>query len=193
MNYLVLEEFFVFIERLLEYTPVIVLPFIVLGVWAFLFYNGSPVFTQIVIQGFWLLLALPMLVMIGLSVVLLAFALPLQNNPEVFDAFGQIIVVLFFGITFILEYIYISRLIAKIEEKEQMSIWAVIKRSFDADYRKSVKAKKQATLEENRSFFDQITDLNAKKREEEKAAKERLRTVLLKGEDNTSTNETSSE
>jgi len=181
-------DIFVFLERLFAFLPVIVLPFIVLGIWAFLFYNGSPAFTQIVIQGFFLLIGIPMLVFIGVSVVLMALAFPLQSNPEAFQTFAQILLWAYIGIVFILEYIYISRLVTKIEEREHMSIWRVFIRSFDAEYRKSIKERKESNYQNNRTFFDQITNLNSEKRDEERMAKERLRTVLLKGEEGNNNN-----
>lgn len=186
-------DIFVFIGRLFAFLPVIVLPFIVLGIWAFLFYNGSPIFTQIVIQGFFLLIGIPLLVFIGVSVVLMALAFPLQSNPDAFQTFAQILLWAYIGIVFILEYIYISRLVAKIEEREHMSIWRVFIRSFDSEYRASIKERKESNYKNNRTFFDQITDLNTKKRDEERLAKERLRTVLLKGEEGNNTNSEASE
>ena len=186
-------DIFVFIGRLFAFLPVIVLPFIVLGIWAFLFYNGSPIFTQIVIQGFFLLIGIPLLVFIGVSVVLMALAFPLQSNPDAFQTFAQILLWAYIGIVFILEYIYISRLVAKIEEREHMSIWRVFIRSFDSEYRASIKERKESNYQNNRTFFDQITDLNSKKRDEERLAKERLRTVLLKGEEANNTNSEASE
>ncbi len=165
--------------KLVNYLPVIVLPFIVLLIWLLFFFNGSPLLTQLLTQLGLLFLAIPLIVIIFLSVPVLAFGLFLGTTQYI-EEFAQIIIASFFVFTFIIQYFYIRRIIDQIEEKEKMPFLAVLKREFfDKEYRRQIQEKKKKRVEETRGYFDQITVLNKEKKEQEKMERERLRKVLM--------------
>ena len=60
-----------------------------------------------------------------------------------------------------------------------MSIIDVIKRNFDSEYRKSKKEEKIENRDQAISFFDEISDMNKKRRELDQEEKEKLKKALL--------------
>ena len=72
-----------------------------------------------------------------------------------------------------------KRQIKLIEERENMSIIDVIKRNFDGDYRKAKKEEKIENRDQAISFFDEISDMNKKRRELDEEEKNKLKKALL--------------
>ena len=60
-----------------------------------------------------------------------------------------------------------------------MSIIDVIKRNFDGDYRKAKKEEKIENRDQAISFFDEISDMNKKRRELDEEEKNKLKKALL--------------
>lgn len=176
------EPLFIFLERLQGFLPVIVMPIVVIGIWALIFYNGNPVLTQIVIQMGYIFFAIPLIVGIFLSIPILMFTLALADT-QWNNAFANFLFISFFVGTFITQYFYIKRKVGEIEEREALPIWQVIRREFDRDYRRQQKIQRQQTVTENKDFFSQITDLNKEKRQKEKEDREKLRRVLTRAEE----------
>ncbi|MEK9715392.1 MAG: hypothetical protein VW394_01385, partial [Candidatus Heimdallarchaeota archaeon] len=82
-------------------------------------------------------------------------------------------------IILIVEYFWVKRQVKLIEERENMSIIDVIKRNFDSEYRKSKKEEKIENRDQAISFFDEISDMNKKRRELDQEEKEKLKKALL--------------
>jgi hypothetical protein len=171
-----------FLEKLISgYLPVILLPVVLIGVWAILFFNGSPAFTQIMIQLSFIFIAIPILVAIFLTVPLIIFALALADT-QYNEPFLYMIIVSMIVLTLLTQYFYIKRKVKELEEKENMTIMAIFRREMNSDYRKEQKRTKKETVEHSRGFFDEIAALNSEKRAKEKEDREKLRKVLTRGE-----------
>lgn len=166
-------------QKLFYYLPVIILPFIVILVWMVFFYNGSPFLTQMLIQLGYLFLAVPLIVLIFLSVPMLAFGL-FVTTTEYAEAFSTALLVLFIVFTFLAQYFYVKKIIQELEEKEKMPILQIIRRElFDKEYKENIRQRKKKRVEETRDYFDTITVLNKEKKEKEKMERDRLRKVLM--------------
>ncbi len=157
---------------------IIAFPVVVLVLWQLLFNSKNSRFSKFVIEGGYLLLVIPIIVLTFLSVPLMAIAF-WARSTDINAQFGLFFLGTFIGISLIVEYYYIKRMIKQLEEKEQMSFWQIIKRELNPDVRKERVKQKIETKEEAKSFFDEITEMNKERRELDREQKEKLRRALL--------------
>ncbi len=172
------------LTKLYWYIPVLILPFVVILIWMVLFYNGSPILTQAIVQLIYIFVAIPLLVLIFLSVALITFGLAL-SSLNLGGVFGTGLFILFIVGTLTSQFFYVMRLIRTIERKEKLPILQVISREFNSEYRKEREEKRKNRVHETRDFFDQITVLTSEKKAKDRAERDRLRRVLTGDFDNT--------
>ncbi len=172
-----------FLDFLPWWSQLLLFPVIALGLWMFLFNSKSSRFTKFVIEGGYLVFAIPLLVLTFLAVPLMLvgfYARTSGYNRE----FGIIFLVSLIGFSLIFEYYYIRRIIRQIEEREQMSIWNVFRREINPEIRRLRAKNKIETKEEAVSFFDEISVMNKERRELDQEQKEKVRRALLGEIDN---------
>lgn len=125
-----------------------------------------------------MLIGIPLIVLTFLSIPMMAllFWAPSAGlDTEVTLALGAIL-----GVLILLgEYYWIKRQINIIEEREQMTIWQYLKRQTSSEYRAAKREERIANKEEAADYFDEISEMNRKRRELDREEKEKLRRALL--------------
>ena len=165
-------------DNINSWVIIIAFPIITLVLWQLLFNSKNSYFTKAVVEGGYMLLGIPLIILTFLSIPLMALLLWAQSQNIGSEITTALLVVLGLS-TLIVEYYWIRRQIRMIEEREQMSIWAYLKRSTSKEYRENVAQEKKENKKQAESFFDEITDMNRKRRELDREEKEKLRRALL--------------
>lgn len=160
------------------WAQLLLFPVIALGLWMLLFNSKSSKFTKIVIEGGYLIFAIPLLVLTFLAVPLMLVGFYARTTGYT-QEFGIIFIVSLIGFTLIFEYYYLRRMVRQIEEREQMSIWKVFRRELDPETRRKRAQNRIETKEEAVSFFDEIGVMNRQRRELDQEQKEKIRRALL--------------
>ncbi|MCE7735974.1 MAG: hypothetical protein GPJ54_13920 [Candidatus Heimdallarchaeota archaeon] len=161
---------------------ILLFPVIILVLWTLLFNSKSSRFTKFVVEGGYLVLVIPLMVLTFVLIPFMTVAFWL-NTTESSKQIVQLFVFITIGIILIVEYYYIKRIVKQIEEKEQMTIWQVFKRELDPDVRNSRKKKLVERSEESQSYLDAIEKMNEEKRKMDMDKKERLKRALLNESD----------
>ena len=161
-------------------TPIIILlfPVIVLVLWQLMFNSQNAVFTKAIVEGGFMLLGIPVMILTFISVPTMAILFWANTRGIGRDVVSGILIVSLI-IILIVEYFWVKRQIKIIEEKENMGIIDIIKRNFDSEYRKTKKTEKLENRDQAISFFDEISDMNKKRRELDQEEKEKLKKALL--------------
>lgn len=153
-------------------------PVVVLGIWHLLFNSTNPIITKILVEGGYMLLGIPILILTFLSIPMMAllFWAPSAGlDQEVTIGLGVVMLVL----VILAEYFWIQRAIRQLEEREGMSVWEYLKKTASAEERAARKERKIKNKEQSEDYFDEITEMNRKKRELDREEKEKLRRALL--------------
>lgn len=82
-------------------------------------------------------------------------------------------------IIFIVEYVWIKKQVVALQEREQMSIWTYYKLQFSSEVRQAKADARLRNKTEAVSYFDEIQEMNKKRRELDRIEKEKLRRALL--------------
>lgn len=157
---------------------ILLFPIIAIGLWTLIFNSKNSYFTKIFVESGYLLVVIPLMVLTFLSVpamMLMFWARATGQNREVTFA----IVGLAIGMSIIVEYFYIKRLIRQVEEKEQLPIMQILRRELKRETHEDRRVKKEQTKDEAQDFFGEITVMNKKRRELDIEEKEKLRKALL--------------
>ncbi|MCE7737213.1 MAG: hypothetical protein GPJ54_20160 [Candidatus Heimdallarchaeota archaeon] len=160
------------------FVQILLFPVLILILWTLLFNSKSSRFTKFVVEGGYLVLVIPLMVLTFVLIPFLTVAFWL-NTTDMSKQIVQLFLFVTIGIVIIVEYYYIKRIIKQIEEKEQMSIWQVFKRELDPEVRKQRKLKLTERSEESQSYLDAIEKMNEEKRKIDMDKKERLKRALL--------------
>ena len=172
-----------FLDFIPWWGQLLLFPVIALGLWMFLFNSKSSKFTKFVIEGGYLVFAIPLLVLTFLAVPLMLVGFYARTTGYTKE-FGIIFLVSLIGFSLIFEYYYLRRVIRQIEEREQMSIWNVFRREINPETRRQREKNRIETKEEAVSFFDEIGVMNKERRELDQEQKEKVRRALLGEIDN---------
>jgi len=125
-----------------------------------------------------MLIGIPLIVLTFLSIPMMAllfWAPSVGLDTEVTLALSAIL-----GVLILLgEYYWIKRQINIIEEREQMTIWQYLKRQTSSEYREKKREERIANKEQAADYFDEISEMNRKRRELDREEKEKLRRALL--------------
>ncbi|MHA2089645.1 MAG: hypothetical protein ACW98K_02200 [Candidatus Kariarchaeaceae archaeon] len=164
-------------ETIPAYIQIILFPIIVLGLWTLIFYSRNSYFTKIFIEGGYLLVGIPLMVLTLLSIpmMMVIFWASATDNNEVSFALLSILI----GVSIIIEYAYLKRIIKQIEEKEELPILQILKRELRRDTHRVRKEKREVNKQEVTSFYDEITEMNIKASELDRQQKEKIRKALL--------------
>ncbi len=164
-------------EQMIPYIQFLLFPIVVLGLWALLFNSKNTFFTKFFIEGGYLIFIIPLTVLTFLTVpmILVLFWASATGKNEVSWALLGILV----GISLIIEYFYIKRMIKQIEEKEQMPILDILRRELKRDTHKKRQKEKEQVKEEASSFYDELGELNRESRDRNREQKEKLSRALL--------------
>ena len=157
---------------------ILLFPIIAIGLWTLIFNSKNSYFTKIFVESGYLFVVIPLMVLTFLSVpamMLMFWARATGQNREVTFAIVGVAI----GMSIIVEYFYIKRLIRQVEEKEQMGIFSIIKRELKRDTHEERRVKKEETKDEAQDFFSEITEMNKQRRELDIEEKEKLRKALL--------------
>lgn len=160
------------------FVQILLFPVIILILWTLLFNSKSSKFTKFMVEGGYLILVIPLMVLTFVLIPFLTVAFWLNTN-ESSKQIVQLFVFITIGIIIIVEYYYIKRIVKQIEEKEQMSIWQVFKRELDPEVKKARKQKLNERAEDSQTYLDAIEKMNAEKRKIDMDKKERLKRALL--------------
>ncbi|MHA2501556.1 MAG: hypothetical protein ACXAE3_01605 [Candidatus Kariarchaeaceae archaeon] len=153
-------------------------PVVTITIWHLLFNSNNATFTKVVVEGGYMLLAIPLMVVTILAIPsmgVIFWATSNELDREVVVALIAIIVT----IIIIVEYFWIKRQVKAIEEREQMTIWEWLRLEVSAEVRQTRKTAKIANKEQAVTFFDEITGINRERRELDRIQKEKLRKALL--------------
>ncbi|MEL0163981.1 hypothetical protein EB155_02610 [archaeon] len=157
---------------------ILLFPVIVLVLWQLMFNSQNAVFTKAIVEGGFMLLGIPVMILTFISIPTMAILFWANTQGYGRDAVTAILTISLI-IILIVEYFWVKRQVKLIEERENMSIIDVIKRNFDSEYRKSKKEEKIENRDQAISFFDEISDMNKKRRELDQEEKEKLKKALL--------------
>lgn len=153
-------------------------PVIVLGLWHLIFNSSNSVMTKIFVEGGYMLLGIPLIIVTFLSIPMLAlmfWAPSAGKDTEV----TQALLIVLGALTILAEYFWIKRQVNAIEEREQMSIWQFIRRELSKETRDQRRKDREESTEQSASYFDEISEMNRKRRELDREEKEKLRRALL--------------
>ncbi|MCY3414985.1 MAG: hypothetical protein INQ03_25265 [Candidatus Heimdallarchaeota archaeon] len=157
---------------------VLAFPVIVLVLWSLIFNSKNSRFTKFFIEGGYVFVVIPMMVLTFLTVPFFAVGFWL-NSTDYSKEIVQLFIVIVIFATIIVEYYYGKKVISNIEEREQMPILQIIKRELDPEYRKQMKELRKERAEESGTYFDEITRMNERKRKLDLEKKEKLKKALL--------------
>lgn len=160
------------------WVQILLFPVLAMLIWTLLFNSKSSRFSKLLIEGGYLVFAIPLIVITFLSIPMMGIMFWAKEKPYA-QQISLTFMALWIGATLIIEYYFIKSRIKRIEELEQMPIWDVIKRDFSKEYRETKKKNMELNKVEAVTFFDEITDLNRQKRELDREEKEKLRRALL--------------
>ena len=125
-----------------------------------------------------MLVGIPLIILTFLSIPMMALLFWANSQDIGKQVTTAMLIVLGFTILLV-EYFWIKRQIKMIEEREQMSFWEYLKVSTSKEHRDAKEQKRKENKEEAASFFDEISDMNKKRRELDREEKEKLRRALL--------------
>ncbi len=157
---------------------IIIFPIVTLLLWTLMFNSKNSRFTKFVVEGGYILFVIPIMTLTFLTIPFVAIAF-WMNTTDVTDEIVKLYMAVVIIFIIIVEYYYIKRVIGQIEEKEQMSIWDVMKREMSSEHRENRKLTRDKRANESTTYFDEISKMNDEKRKIDLEKKEKLKRALL--------------
>ena len=125
-----------------------------------------------------MLIGIPLIILTFLSIPMMAL-LFWAPSAGVSREVTVALIGVFGGLTLLAEYFWIKKQVNGIEDRENMNIWQYLRREMSKDVREQRAMDRLENKEQSTNYFDEISEMNRKRRELDREEKEKLRRALL--------------